>query len=204
MKILVATNNQGKRLEFMRLLNMEGLELVLPADIGLADFDVEETGTTYLENASLKATAFAQASQMYALADDSGLEVAALSNEPGVYSKRYAGENKNDKERITFLLEKLQTVPENQRMARFIAVVVLADPTGKIIASQSGFCPGQIAFEPHGNSGFGYDPIFVVYAENGRTMAELGDEEKDRVSHRGNAARAILPNLNELLRSRIV
>ncbi len=196
MQILVATNNKGKRLEFMRLLNVAGLELVLPADIGLAGFDVDETGTTYLENASLKATAFAQASQMYALADDSGLEVAALNNEPGVYSKRYAGEDKTDGERITFLLDKLQAVPESQRTARFVAVIALADPTGKIIASQSGFCPGQIAFAPRGNRGFGYDPIFLVDGANGRTMAELDDAEKDRVSHRGNAARAISPNLN--------
>jgi len=199
MQILVATNNKGKCLEFMRLLNIADLELVLPADIGLAAFDVEETGTTYLENASLKATAFAQASQMYALADDSGLEVAALNNEPGVYSKRYAGEDKTDTERIAFLLNKLQNVPANRREAHFVAVLALADPTGKIIASETGLCLGEIVFQSRGSNGFGYDPIFLVDDTNGCTMAELDDAEKDRVSHRGNAVRAISSNLNKIL-----
>jgi XTP/dITP diphosphohydrolase len=200
MKILVATNNPGKRLELQRLLNIEGLELLLPADVGLDDFDVEETGITYLENASLKATGFAQAAKMYAIADDSGLEVSTLNNEPGVYTKRYAGENKTDPERIAFLLEKLKNTPIEQRQARFVALVALAAPDGEILTSQTGYCYGQINFEPRGNNGFGYDPIFLVEGKTGHTMAELSNDEKDEVSHRGNAARAIAPDLKIFLK----
>lgn len=198
MKILVATNNKGKLVEFQRLLDVPGLELVLPAEVGLADFDVEETGTTYLENARLKATAFAKATQMYALADDSGLEVTALKGEPGVYSKRYAGENKTDTERIAFLLDKLQDVPENNRQARFVALIALANPKGEVIAERTGYCYGQIALAPRGDNGFGYDPIFIVDSTEGCTMAELDAAKKDIVSHRGNAARAITPDLLNL------
>lgn len=197
MKILIATNNAGKRRELERLLNISGLELVLPSEVGLQDLDPEETGTTYLENASLKATAFATAANMYALADDSGLEVAALNGEPGVYSKRYAGENKTDSQRIDFLLQKLTNVPE-PRTARFVAFLALADPNGKIIASQIGYCNGHIISTPRGTNGFGYDPIFEIDGAQGRTMSELSDSEKDSFSHRGNAARAIAPDLTKI------
>lgn len=199
MDILLATNNQNKKIEFQRLLNIAGLNLVLPEEIGLKDFDVEETESTFLGNASLKATAFAQASQMYALSDDSGLEVAALNGEPGVYSKRYAGENKTDADRVAFLLDKLKNVPESQRQARFVAYVVLSAPSGQIVAARPGYCLGSIAFAPRGDNGFGYDPIFIVEGQNGRTMAELTSLEKDAVSHRGNAARAIAPELTQLV-----
>ena len=199
MKILLATNNKGKLLEFKRLLKVAELELVLPAELGLEDFDVDETGSTYFENASLKATAFAKAANMYTLADDSGLEVTALNNEPGVYSKRYAGHNKSDAERITFLLEKLKATPQNLRQARFVATIAIANPAGIIIASKTGYCYGEIAFQPQGSNGFGYDPIFIVDGENGRTMAELDDIEKDNVSHRGNAARSITLELSDIV-----
>lgn len=199
MEILVATNNPNKKVEFQRILNIAGLNFVLPEEIGLKDFDVEETESTFLGNASLKATAFAQASRMYALSDDSGLEVAALNGEPGVYSKRYAGENKSDADRIAFLLDKLRNVPEDQRQARFVAYLVLAAPSGQVVAARPGYCLGSIGFAPCGENGFGYDPIFIVEGQDGRTMAELSSVEKDAVSHRGNAARAIAPELAKLV-----
>lgn len=194
-KILVATNNKGKVAELLRLLDIEGLELITPEVAGLADFDVEETGVTFEENAILKARAFAEVSGLAALADDSGLEVEALNGEPGVYSKRYAGENMDDAGRIDFLLNKLKAVPAEQRAARFVAVIVLAAPDGTIIETQPGYCPGAIGFTPQGTNGFGYDPIFIVEGTNGQTMAELSNAEKDAVSHRGNAVRAIRPTV---------
>ncbi len=198
MKILVATNNKGKLVELGRLFNLAELELVRPADIGLVDFDVEETGTTYLENATLKAVAFAKESGLYAIGDDSGLEVDALDGAPGVYSKRYAGEGANDLDRINLMLSKLEGVPTEKRQAHFTAVLVLAAPDGKVLADVEGQCAGEIIFAPRGNGGFGYDPIFLVHEANGKTMAELTPEEKDSYSHRGNAARKLAPLVREL------
>jgi XTP/dITP diphosphohydrolase len=198
MKILVATNNRGKLLELARLLDVEGLQLVLPVEVGLHELDVPETGETYFENASLKAKAFAKTSGLMALADDSGLEVDALGGEPGIYAKRYAGENATDEYRIAFLLKKLENVAAEQRTARFVAALVLADPHGHVIADTLGYCEGAIGFEPHGTNGFGYDPIFLPSETPGKTMAELDDATKDAVSHRGNAARKIAPLIRQL------
>ncbi|MEI7555797.1 RdgB/HAM1 family non-canonical purine NTP pyrophosphatase [Candidatus Chlorohelix sp.] len=200
MKILVATNNRSKLLEMARLFNIEGLELVLPADLGLKDFDVEETGQSYYENAALKAAAFARASGMSALADDSGLEVDALNGEPGLYSKRYAGENATDAYRISYLLKKLENVTQENRTARFIALLALASPDGTIIEHEQGTCEGRIGFAPTGNNGFGYDPIFlpIVVADN-HSMADLSNEGKDLISHRGNAARKLAPFLRKYI-----
>jgi XTP/dITP diphosphohydrolase len=198
-KILVATNNQGKVAELLRLVDIKEIALVTPKEIGLADFDVEETGTTFEENALLKAREFALAAGLPAIADDSGLEVAALNGEPGLYSKRYAGENADDAYRIQFLLDKLKDVPAEKRQARFVAVLALVEADGTVVATVPGYCYGSINFAPRGTNGFGYDPIFVVDGTGGRTMAELSDQEKDAVSHRGNAARAIRPKILEIL-----
>jgi len=198
MKILVASNNQGKLIELQRLSQVEGLEFVTPRQVGISDdFDVEETGTTFEENAILKATQYAHAANLYAIADDSGIEVAALGGAPGVYTKRFAGENVTDAQRMDFLLEKLKDVPPEKRTARFVAALALAAPDGTILEVQTGYCLGQIALAPQGTGGFGYDPIFIV-ADTGRTMAELGDDEKDAISHRGNAIRLLLPGLQKL------
>jgi XTP/dITP diphosphohydrolase len=202
MKLLVATNNKGKVAELLRMFDLDGLELLTPTEAGLpADFDVEETGETFEENAVLKATAYAQASGLPALADDSGLAVDALNGEPGVYSKRYAGENATDAVRIAFLLDKLKFIPEGERTAQFVAVIALADNKGNIIATQEGICPGKVGLEPKGNKGFGYDPIFIPDEQDGRTLAELTAAEKDAISHRGRAVHLIKPTVVKLLGS---
>jgi XTP/dITP diphosphohydrolase len=199
-KLLVATNNRGKLSEIKHLLDLPGLDLVTPVEAGLAsDFEVEETGITFEENAVLKANQYARAAQLYALADDSGLEVDALGGQPGVYSKRFAGENATDRERIAYLLSKLPPdLPENRLTARFVASIALADPTGRIIRIEEGLCEGHLTRHPRGSNGFGYDPVFVLNGP-GRTLAELSAGEKDLFSHRGNALTKIRPFLQKLL-----
>ncbi|NWJ96266.1 MAG: RdgB/HAM1 family non-canonical purine NTP pyrophosphatase [Chloroflexi bacterium] len=199
MKIVVASNNRGKLVELQRLAHVNGIEFITAREAGLSDdFDVEETGTTFEENAALKASEYAKATGLYAIADDSGIEVGALGGEPGIYTKRFAGENATDAERIAFLLEKLKEIAVGQRAARFVAALALAAPDGTILDLQTGYCPGQIAFAPRGSHGFGYDPIFIV-GNGERTMAELSATEKDNVSHRGNGLRLLRPKLLELV-----
>lgn len=198
MKLLVATNNRGKLAEMRTLLNLPGLELVTPLEAGLsADFDVEETGLTFEENAILKAVQYAQAAHLPALADDSGLEVDALDGQPGIYSKRFAGEDKTDQYRIDFLLGKLPAdSPEEQLTARFVAAVAFANPDGEVLKIERGTCEGHITRKQRGTNGFGYDPIFVVNAVD-RTLAELSAVEKDTYSHRGDAVTRIRPFVEE-------
>ena len=185
-KLLLATNNAAKVREY--LLPLQGIpyDIVTLSDVGI-DVVVSETGETMEENASIKARAYAVASDLTALADDSGLEVDALGGEPGVLSARYAGEGVSDRERLDFLLSKLSHVPWEQRAARFRCVIAIATPKGAVELCQ-GECHGIIAFEPKGEGGFGYDPIFFL-PELGKTMAELTIEEKNEISHRGKAAR---------------
>lgn len=203
MKLLIATNNKGKVAEIKRILNLPGLEILTPIEAGLPkDFDVEETGETFEDNAILKAKAYAQVTGMYAIADDSGLAVDALNGEPGVYSKRYAGENKTDAYRNDYLLGKVENIADEQLTAQFIAVVALADASGNILETRKGICPGSLTRVARGSNGFGYDPIFVVAGKDGRTMAELTNEEKDQVSHRGLALEQILPAIQKLLETR--
>ena len=185
-KLLIATNNQGKAGELKTLLGELPLKLVTPAELGISA-GVAETGATFEENAEIKATALAQASGLLALADDSGLEVDALGGEPGLLSARYAGEGASDKDRVDYLLAKLKGVPWEQRTARFRCVLAIAEPGGKVELC-SGECDGLIAFEPVGEGGFGYDPIFYFPGLD-KTMAELPPEIKNKVSHRGEAAR---------------
>jgi len=185
-KLLLATKNAAKVREY--LLPLQGIpyDIVTLSDVGI-DLVVSETGETMEENASIKAKAYALASNLIALADDSGLEVDALGGEPGALSARYAGEGVSDRERLDFLLSKLSHVPWEQRAARFRCVIAIATPKGVIDFCQ-GECHGIIAFEPKGEGGFGYDPIFFL-PELGKTMAELTIEEKNEISHRGKAAR---------------
>jgi len=185
-KLLLATNNRGKARELKILLRELPLELVLPGEMGITT-EVEETGSSLEENARLKATVLAKESRLPALADDSGLEVDFLGGEPGPLSARYAGEGATDKERVEFLLEKLKGVPRQKRTARFRCVIAIATPEGKVELCY-GECQGLITFEPKGERGFGYDPVFY-FPELDKTMAELPLEVKNKVSHRGAAAR---------------
>ena len=186
-RLLLATNNKAKVREYRILLEGIPYELVTPAEMG-DTLDVDESGETFEENASLKAKAYASVSGLPALADDSGLEVDALGGEPGVLSARYAGEGATDRALIEYLLSKLADVPRERRGARFRCVIAIASPNGEVTLCQ-GECPGIIAFEPKGTGGFGYDPVFYL-PEVDKTMAELSMEQKNEVSHRGKAARA--------------
>lgn len=197
MKLLIATNNQGKARELVALLSDSMWECTTPAQEGIT-LDPEETGKTFEENAVIKARSFARASGLITLADDSGLEVEALNGAPGIHSARYAGPDATDAQRNDYLLARLSGVPWEKRQARFRCVIAIAFPDERLVLCK-GECPGLIAFEPRGENGFGYDPIFYL-PELGKTMAELTPEEKSRVSHRGRAirkAREFLQSLSE-------
>jgi XTP/dITP diphosphohydrolase len=184
--LLIATNNQSKVKELHALLKDTGIELITPAQINL-DLDITEDGSTYAENATKKAIAFAQASGFISLADDSGLEVDALNGAPGLYSARYGstnGQKLSDAERRAFLIQNLQNKPRPWT-ARFHATIAIAEPNGATHLAE-GFCEGEIIPEERGTGGFGYDPIFFLQ-ELGKTMAELSMEEKNRLSHRARA-----------------
>jgi XTP/dITP diphosphohydrolase len=185
LKLLLATTNKGKIREYKDLLRGIPFNLVTLTDEGIT-FEVAETGSTYGENARLKAVALAKESGLLTLADDSGLEVDALGGEPGVRSARYAGAHASDADRNSYLLANLKNVPEKQRTARFVCVIAIAEPEGKVTLFE-GECRGVITNAPRGNQGHGYDPVFYVL-ELGKTMAELTLEEKNKVSHRARAA----------------
>ena len=187
-KLLLATNNQAKVREYRGLLENLPCELVTLAEQGITTV-VDETGESLEENAKLKATLFAAESQLLALADDSGLEVDALGGEPGRLSARYAGKDASDRDRVNYLLSRLKNVPWQKRSARFRCVIAVATPSGEIEFCSSE-CQGIITFEPRGEQGFGYDPVFYL-PELKKTMAELPLEIKNRVSHRGQAARKV-------------
>ena len=194
-KLLLATNNRGKVREYRRLLSDVPFKLVTPAAEGITTI-VNEKGSNLEENARLKATILSAESRLPALADDSGLEVDALGGEPGHLSARYAGENASDRDRVDFLLSRLKDMPREKRMARFRCVIALATPRGEVELC-SGECRGYITFAPRGKYGFGYDPVFYL-PELGMIMAELPLSLKNRVSHRGQAARKAA----EILKSR--
>ena len=194
-RLLIATNNKGKINELQDLLKDTGIELVTPAQIGL-ELDVIEDGKTYAENASKKAIAFAEVSNLVSLADDSGLEVDALDGAPGLYSARYSPKRgATDKDRRLYLLQNLQNVPRPWT-ARFHATIAIASPNGEIHLTE-GICEGEIIPEERGTGGFGYDPIFLL-REKGQTMAELSMEEKNRLSHRAKAVMKAKPILKIL------
>ncbi len=184
-RLLIATRNRGKLNEYRELLAGLPYELVTLDDVGIHD-DVEEKGATFAENAYAKAAEYARQSGVLTLGDDSGLEVDALGGEPGVRSKRYAGDSASDAERNAYLLNKLLQVPQSNRTARFRCSIAIASPRGEVW-QMDGTCEGEIIFEPRGTNGFGYDPLFY-FPERGMTMAELPMEEKNRVSHRARAA----------------
>ena len=198
MNLLIATRNQGKKVEYAEILGDLSLELVTLDELGI-DTEVDETGSTYVENALLKARGYAQQAQTLTLADDSGLEVDALGGEPGVQSARYGGAGASDEDRYRLLLQHLAGVPEEERTARFRCVIALVWPDGREELVE-GTCEGRITQEPRGNHGFGYDPVFFV-PEYGRTMAELPPEIKNRISHRARAAQKARAILEQTLHS---
>lgn len=198
MDILLATQNKGKQAEFRDMLAGNGWQILTPADVNLGDFDVEESGETLLANSELKARAFAKASGLYALADDTGLMIDALDGRPGIYPARYGGPGLTPADRRQKVLGELEGVPEAERTARFECVVVVANPKTLACTSVTGVCKGRIAFADSGAGGFGYDAIFIPEGYS-QTFAELDAEVKARLSHRGDAVRQILPILSHLI-----
>ena len=197
MRILIATMNRGKLREYERLLaEVPGLELETMAALP-EPIEVVEDRDTFYGNARKKATEIATVAGMPCLADDSGLEVDALGGRPGVYSARYAGEGSTDSENNAKLLDALSGVADDERTARFQCAIVIIDQSGRELAIAEGACEGRIGSEPRGSHGFGYDPLFVPegYAQ---TMAELGPETKNEISHRAKAAAKLVPILREL------
>lgn len=195
MDFLIATHNMKKQAELERILKPLNIN-VLTADMAKVELtDVEETGTTFEENAYLKAKSGCEESGMVCVADDSGLAVDYLNGEPGVYSARYAGDHGNDDKNIEKLLKNLEGVPTEKRTARFVSAVCCCFPDGRTFTVR-GECEGVIAFEKHGNGGFGYDPVFMV---GNKTFGELSAEEKDKLSHRGNALRKFAEELPKYL-----
>ena len=187
-RLLVATNNAHKVTELRRLLGNAPYELVTPADLGLV-IEVVEDGGTFRENAAKKAHAFSEASGLLALADDSGIEVDALGGRPGVHSARYGGPGLTDDQRVRVLLHELADVSDPERACRYRVVLALADLDGSEQFAEAA-CEGMVAREPLGTNGFGYDPVFYIPAY-GRTIAQLEPPQKDAISHRGQAARAM-------------
>ncbi|MCI2112510.1 MAG: XTP/dITP diphosphatase [Ruminococcus sp.] len=195
MKFIIATNNQKKLKELERILNPLGINAVSARDEGVSLDDVEETGTTFAENAFLKAEAAFKKTGLPSVADDSGLCVDVLNGRPGIFSARYAGENATDEDKNNKLLSELKDVSEKDRTAHFTCAICCILPNGEKIEVE-GVCEGSIAFEPHGNEGFGYDPIFK-YGD--KSYAELSSSEKDAVSHRGKALRKLKAELEKYL-----
>lgn len=191
-RLILATTNQGKVAELRRILDGLDVELLSAADVALPD--VEETGATFADNALLKARAAAAASGLPCVSDDSGLVVDALGGEPGVHSARYAGVHGDDEANLRLVLERLGD--RDDRTARFVCVAALAAPDGREWTAD-GVLEGQIVATPRGSNGFGYDPVFVP-AGHGRTTAEMTPQEKDAISHRGQAFRALRPAVQEL------
>jgi XTP/dITP diphosphohydrolase len=200
MRLLIASSNKGKLIEIMHLLHDVPVDAVLPADIGLV-LEVEEDGQTYAENAMKKALAYCAASGLVTLADDSGLEVAALGGKPGLHSARFSGKpGATDADRRAYLLKQLYGHPQPWQAA-FRSTVVIARPDGLTFAL-NGECRGEIIPEERGSNGFGYDPIFLVEGM-GRTMAELSLEEKNQLSHRARAILAARPVLLDMVKNQL-
>ena len=196
MTFVLASNNRKKLAELRDILSALGLEVISLAEAGVFDAP-EETGTTFAENALIKASAACKATGKPCIADDSGLVVDALGGAPGVYSARYGGEGLTDEERYLLLLENMKD--KKQRSARFVSSIACLFPDGKLLCAE-GTCEGEILQKPCGNGGFGYDPVFRV-SSLGKSMAEITQEEKNAVSHRGAALREFAEKLKDYLGS---
>ena len=195
MRFVLATHNPGKLREMGEILKDFGIEVGSPKDLGIT-VDVEETGSTFAENAMLKAKAICKAADLPAIADDSGLCVDALGGAPGVYSARYGGEGLDDKGRYMLLLSSLRGAPT--RAAHFACAVACAFPNGDTLTAE-GRCDGSIAYAPLGEGGFGYDPVFLLPG-SGKTFGQLTQEEKSAVSHRGRALKEFAGKLEAYLK----
>ena len=193
-KFVLATHNPGKLKEMSSILSRFGVEVVSPKELGIT-VDVEETGTTFAENAMLKARAICAAANLPAIADDSGLCVDALNGGPGVYSARYGGEGLDDKGRYMLLLNNMRG--QTTRAAHFTCSIACAFPNGDTLTAE-GRCDGSIAFAPMGEGGFGYDPVFFV-PEKAKTFGQLTAEEKSTISHRGKALKSFAEKLETYL-----
>ena len=194
MKAVLASHNKKKMAEMRAILSELGVEILSQADVGV-DIEPDETGTTFEENARIKAEAIMQATGLPAIADDSGLVVDALNGEPGVYSARYGGEGLDDTGRWQLLLKNMEG--KENRACRFVSVICCAFPDGSQLMTR-GECHGVVAEGPRGDGGFGYDPVFWL-PEKGKSMAELSPEEKNSISHRGNALRVFKEELEKKL-----
>ena len=196
MRIIFATGNEGKMREIRMIMADLGLEILSMKEAGLYA-DVDENGTTFEENAVIKAKGIAALCDDIVLADDSGLEIDALNKEPGVYSARYMGEDTSYTVKNRNLVERLNGVPDEERTARFVCAIAAALPDGRVLQTKAAM-EGRIGYEERGENGFGYDPIFVL-PEYGKTTAELSAEEKNKLSHRGKALRLMKEKLMEVL-----
>lgn len=194
-QVVIATKNKGKARDFEAIFAPLGYKVLTLFDVA-PSMDIEETGTTFEENAILKAEALAKDLGQLVIADDSGLEVDALNGEPGVYSARYAGDH-DDEANIDKVLANLAETPDNERTARFVCCLAISGPDFPT-TTVKGYCEGQILRERQGTDGFGYDPIFYM-PELGKTLAQVTAEEKGKVSHRGNALRLLTEKLADQL-----
>lgn len=192
MELILASNNKDKLREVKRILTPLGFSVKSQSEAGI-NFEAEETGTTFAENSAIKAKAIYDITHTAVIADDSGIVVDALNGEPGVYSARYGGEDVDDIGRCCLILDKLQGVPDEKRTARFVAVITYIDENGDT-AQFEGRIEGRVGNERVGEHGFGYDPIFMV---GDRSLAQFSDDEKNAVSHRGNALRELEKFLKE-------
>lgn len=195
MKLVLASKNAHKLVEMKDILSQLGVEVVLESEVGV-DVDVEETGATFEENAYLKAHAVMEASGLPAIADDSGLCVDALNGAPGVYSARYGGPGLDDAGRYKLLLENMRG--QLDRRCKFVSAICCCFPNGDKVEAR-GECAGTLAYAPKGEDGFGYDPVFFVPGLK-KTFAELSPEEKNAISHRGNALKAFREKLETYLK----
>ena len=195
MDFILATNNMKKLAEMQRILSPLGINVVTAKMLGIQLEDVEENGTTFEENAEIKATAACKETGMPSIADDSGLCVDYLDGAPGIFSARFSGGHGDDERNNDLLLEKLQGVPVEERGAHYVCAICCAFPDGKKIIVR-GECYGTIGFERDGNEGFGYDPLFII---NGKAFGRYTAEEKDKISHRGNALRKLKAELEKVI-----
>ena len=195
MKVVLASKNKHKLVEISKITEKFGIELILQSELGV-DIDVEETGTTFEENSFIKAEAVMKATGLPALADDSGIAVDALNGEPGVYSARYGFDDTlDDWGRLQLLLKNTEQVPDGRRQAQFVCVITMVTPENQVIQAR-GEIHGELTSAPRGENGFGYDPIFY-YPPFGKTTAEMSPEEKNQVSHRGQALRMFYDKMKE-------
>lgn len=195
MDFILATNNMKKLAEMQRILSPLGINVVTASMLGITLDEVEENGKTFEDNAKIKAYFACKKTNMPAIADDSGLCVDYLGGAPGIYSARFSGEHGNDELNNDLLLEKLNGVPKPDRTAHYVCAICCVFPDGREIVVR-GECNGSIGFERDGNEGFGYDPLFIV---NGKAFGRYTSEEKDKISHRGNALRLLVKELEKII-----